>query len=216
MPRKRWRPGCRRGRSPVADYPTVLLSGSWLTQEQTSAASEFARFMHKPDQLAELAEAGFRVNGVKPPSSPVDRLPGAAVHAVGGRRRDPRHPGRSDGRPVERSGRHHHARPVDADAGRRKDPTGERDRRARGPDQSAAAHHGDGAVDVRRARGPLGGDGRAAGRPGQRAATPGGADSRAGQAVFVARRRGLVHHTAVGLPGHADQLPCGPDEFDIW
>ncbi len=63
------------GPVPVADYPTVLLSGSWLTQEQTSAASEFARFMHKPDQLAKLAEAGFRVNGVKPPSSPVTDFP---------------------------------------------------------------------------------------------------------------------------------------------
>ncbi|MFZ1176194.1 MAG: substrate-binding domain-containing protein [Mycobacterium sp.] len=63
------------GPVPVADYPTVLLSGSWLTQEQTAAASEFARFMHKPDQLAKLAKAGFRVNGVKPPSSPVTSFP---------------------------------------------------------------------------------------------------------------------------------------------
>ncbi|ORA84697.1 substrate-binding and VWA domain-containing protein [Mycobacterium malmoense] len=62
------------GPAPVADYPTVLLSGSWLTPEQTSAASEFARFMHKPEQLAKLAKAGFRVNGVKPPSSPVARF----------------------------------------------------------------------------------------------------------------------------------------------
>jgi len=59
------------GPVPVADYPAVLLSGSWLTQEQTSAASGFARFMQKPEQLAKLAKAGFRVNGVKPPSSPV-------------------------------------------------------------------------------------------------------------------------------------------------
>ncbi|MEE6177440.1 substrate-binding domain-containing protein [Mycobacterium sp. 050134] len=63
------------GPVPVADYPTVLLSGKWLTQEQTSAASEFARFMHKPEQLAKLAQAGFRVNGVKPPSSPVTSFP---------------------------------------------------------------------------------------------------------------------------------------------
>jgi hypothetical protein len=49
----------------------VLLSGSWLTPEQTSAASEFAHFMRKPEQLAKLAKAGFRVNGVNPPSSPV-------------------------------------------------------------------------------------------------------------------------------------------------
>ena len=59
------------GAAPVADYPTVLLSGSWLTPEQTAAASEFARFMRKPEQLAKLAAAGFRVNGVQPPSSPV-------------------------------------------------------------------------------------------------------------------------------------------------
>lgn len=59
----------------VADYPTVLLAGSWLSQEQQSAASEFARFARKPDQLAELAKAGFRVEGVAPPSSDVTGFP---------------------------------------------------------------------------------------------------------------------------------------------
>jgi hypothetical protein len=59
------------GPAAVADYPTVLLSGSWLSQEQVTAASEFARFMRKSDQLAELAKAGFRVEGVKTPSSDV-------------------------------------------------------------------------------------------------------------------------------------------------
>jgi hypothetical protein len=59
------------GSVPVADYPAVLLSGSWLTPEQTSAASGFARFVQKPEQLAKLAKGGFRVDGVKPPSSPV-------------------------------------------------------------------------------------------------------------------------------------------------
>ncbi|OBB83525.1 hypothetical protein A5760_10540 [Mycobacterium colombiense] len=63
------------GSAAVADYPTVLLSGSWLSREQASAASEFSRFMHKSDQLAKLAKAGFRVNGVKPPSSPVTNFP---------------------------------------------------------------------------------------------------------------------------------------------
>lgn len=63
------------GSAAVADYPTVLLSGSWLTREQASAASEFSRFMHKSDQLAKLAKAGFRVNGVKPPSSAVTNFP---------------------------------------------------------------------------------------------------------------------------------------------
>jgi hypothetical protein len=67
------------GPAPVADFPTVLLSGSWLSHEQSAAASEFARFMRKPEQLAKLAKAGFRVNGVQPPSSPVTNfaaLPG--------------------------------------------------------------------------------------------------------------------------------------------
>ncbi|MGV0748329.1 hypothetical protein [Mycolicibacter minnesotensis] len=67
-----WRPP---GPVPVADYPTVLLAGSWLSQEQVSAASEFARFARKPDQLAELAKAGFRVEGVEPPSSEVTGFP---------------------------------------------------------------------------------------------------------------------------------------------
>ncbi len=59
------------GPAAVADYPTVLLSGSWLSQEQVTAASAFARFMHKHDQLADLAKAGFRTPGVAPPSSDV-------------------------------------------------------------------------------------------------------------------------------------------------
>ncbi len=63
------------GPAAVADYPTVLLSGSWLSQEQVTAASEFARFMHKPDQLADLAKAGFRAEGTKPPKSDVANFP---------------------------------------------------------------------------------------------------------------------------------------------
>jgi hypothetical protein len=63
------------GAAPVADYPAVLLSGPWVNQEQASAANGFARFMLKPEQLAKLAKAGFRVNGVKPPSSPVTSFP---------------------------------------------------------------------------------------------------------------------------------------------
>lgn len=51
------------GPTPVADYPTVLLSGSWLSEEQVTGASEFARFMRKPDQLDVLLKAGFRVDG---------------------------------------------------------------------------------------------------------------------------------------------------------
>ncbi|HME77861.1 MAG TPA: substrate-binding domain-containing protein [Mycobacterium sp.] len=59
------------GPAAVADYPTLQLRGSWLSQDQVTAASGFAQFLHKPDQLAELAKAGFRVEGVKPPSSDV-------------------------------------------------------------------------------------------------------------------------------------------------
>jgi hypothetical protein len=62
------------GAAAIADYPTVLLSGSWLSQEQVTGASEFARFMHKSDQLSELAKAGFRAEGVKPPSSGVTKF----------------------------------------------------------------------------------------------------------------------------------------------
>lgn len=63
------------GPAAVADFPAVLLSGDWLSKEQLTAASEFDRFMRKPEQLAELAKAGFRVEGVSPPASPVTDFP---------------------------------------------------------------------------------------------------------------------------------------------
>ncbi|MGY4709297.1 substrate-binding domain-containing protein [Mycolicibacterium sp. CBM1] len=59
----------------TADYPTVLLAGKWLSEEQVSAASEFARFMRKPEQLAELAKAGFRAEGTTPPANDVVSFP---------------------------------------------------------------------------------------------------------------------------------------------
>ncbi|KUI43606.1 hypothetical protein AU197_23690 [Mycobacterium sp. IS-1590] len=59
------------GPAAMADYPTVLVSGDWLSQEQKSAASEFARFMRKPEQLAELAKAGFRTPDATLPDSDV-------------------------------------------------------------------------------------------------------------------------------------------------
>jgi hypothetical protein len=55
----------------IADYPTVLLAGNWLSQEQVTAASEFARFMRKPEQLGVLAKAGFRTPGATMPKSDV-------------------------------------------------------------------------------------------------------------------------------------------------
>lgn len=63
-----WRP---EGPTPVADFPTVLLSGDWLSQQQLTAASEFARFLRKPEQLGEFSQAGFRVEGQDPPASDV-------------------------------------------------------------------------------------------------------------------------------------------------
>lgn len=59
----------------VADYPTVLLAGDWLSAEQTAGASEFARFLRKPDQLARLAEAGFRSPDATLPDSDVTDFP---------------------------------------------------------------------------------------------------------------------------------------------
>jgi hypothetical protein len=72
------------GPTAMADYPTALLSGNWLSQEQVSAASEFARFMRKPEQLTELAKAGFRTEGGTPPKSDVTSFaPVSAPLSVG-------------------------------------------------------------------------------------------------------------------------------------
>ena len=72
------------GPTAMADYPTVLLSGSWLSQEQVTAASEFARFLRKPEQLAELAKVGFRTDGGKTPKSDVTNFaPVSAPLSVG-------------------------------------------------------------------------------------------------------------------------------------
>ncbi len=60
----------------VADFPTVLLGGDWLGEEQVSAASEFERFLRKPEQLAELTKAGFRTDGGgTPPANDVISFP---------------------------------------------------------------------------------------------------------------------------------------------
>lgn len=63
------------GPAAVADFPAVLLSGDWLSKEEVTAASEFDRFMRKPEQLEKLAAAGFRVDGAAPPQSPVTDFP---------------------------------------------------------------------------------------------------------------------------------------------
>ena len=102
------------GPTAMADYPTVLLSGNWLSQEQVSAASEFARFMRKPEQLAELAKAGFRTEGGTPPKSDVTSFAPVSCAAVGGRRRDAGNAGQHADRAGRESRRDDHARPVDA------------------------------------------------------------------------------------------------------
>ena len=71
-----WMPS---GRAAVADYPTVLLAGPWLIEEQIAGASEFARFLRKDDQLAELAKAGFRAEGVSPEPNDVVEFPPMAA-----------------------------------------------------------------------------------------------------------------------------------------
>lgn len=69
------------GSAAVADYPTVLLAGPWLSDEQVAAASEFARFLRKSEQLDELAKAGFRSEDANPPANDVVDFPprGAAL-----------------------------------------------------------------------------------------------------------------------------------------
>ncbi len=68
------------GPAAVADFPAVLLAGDWIAEEQASAASEFERFLHKPEQLAELAKAGFRTEGNTPTSN--DVIPFAPLAAT--------------------------------------------------------------------------------------------------------------------------------------
>jgi hypothetical protein len=72
------------GPTATADYPTVLLKGTWLSQEQVTAASEFSRFLRKPEQLGELAKLGFRADGGETPKSDVTTFaPVSAPLSVG-------------------------------------------------------------------------------------------------------------------------------------
>ena len=72
------------GPTAMADYPTVLLSGDWLSQEQVSAASEFARFMRKPEQLGGAGQGRFPRRGRYAAKSDVTSFaPVAAPLSVG-------------------------------------------------------------------------------------------------------------------------------------
>ena len=59
------------GPAAVADYPMASLSGDWLSEEQVTAASEFKKFLQKPQQQADLAKAGFRAGDEPLPNSDV-------------------------------------------------------------------------------------------------------------------------------------------------
>jgi Bacterial extracellular solute-binding protein len=61
------------GPTALADYPSVQLSGDWVSREQAAAASEFDRYLRKPEAQAELVKAGFRadVDGTALPTSDV-------------------------------------------------------------------------------------------------------------------------------------------------
>jgi Bacterial extracellular solute-binding protein len=59
------------GPTAEADYPTAVFSGNWLSEEQVTAANEFVGFLRKPEQLADLAKAGFRAQGGTTPKSDV-------------------------------------------------------------------------------------------------------------------------------------------------
>jgi len=68
----------------VADFPAVLLSGDWVSEEQAAAASQFERFLTKPEQLAELNKAGFRTpNATMPNSAVTPFAPLGATLSVG-------------------------------------------------------------------------------------------------------------------------------------
>ncbi|MFZ0835700.1 MAG: substrate-binding domain-containing protein [Mycobacterium sp.] len=63
------------GPAAVADYPMASLSGDWLSEEQVTAASEFKKFLQKPEQQADLTKAGFRAENQPPPDSDVTGFP---------------------------------------------------------------------------------------------------------------------------------------------
>lgn len=76
-----WQPP---GPTPVADFPAVLLSGDWISEEQASGASEFERFLLKPEQLSALTTAGFRTEDNVPPANDVvDFAPVASTLVIG-------------------------------------------------------------------------------------------------------------------------------------
>ena len=202
------------GPTAIADYPTVLLSGNWLSQEQVSAASEFARFMRKPEQLAELAKAGFRTEGGTPPKSDVTSFaPVSAPLSVGDAAtratlantltapvESPAVTIMLDqSMPTDEGGKSRLANVVAALNARLQ---------ALPPSSAVGLWTFDG-IEGRSevSTGPLS-------DPRQRAAAVGGVDQRPGLADRVGRRRGVVHHAAVDLHRRDGEFPSGPEQFD--
>ena len=201
------------GPTAIADYPTALLSGKWLSQEQVTAASEFARFMRKPEQLAELAKAGFRTEGGTPPKSDVTELRARVGAAVGGDAAIRATLANTLTAPVESP-----AVTIMLDQSMPTDEGG----KSRLANVVAALNARLQALPPNSAVGLWTFDGtegrsevsdRPAVRSGQRAAALGGVDQRPELAGRIGRRCGVVHHAAVDLHGQGE-FPSGPEQFD--
>ena len=196
----------------LADFPTVLLAGPWLSDEQVSAASEFARFMGKPEQLEVLAKAGFRAEGTTNAANDVVSFPALAAPLPVG---DDATRTAVAGAVSPAAGA---ATTVVLDQGLTGDEGG-RPRltkvaaalsnriRALPPNAAVGLWTFDGA-DSRPVvpGGPLSDD--LAGQPRSAALTVD-----AGRPVTDRRRRGLVHHTAPGVFRCARELSPGTTEF---
>ncbi len=204
------------GPAAVADYPTLQLRGSWLSQDQVTAANGFAQFMHKPDQLAELAKAGFRVEGVKPPSSDVTSF--AALPSTLSVGDDTMRATLANTVTTPSSGP---AAIIMLEQSMTTDEGGKTrlgnvvaalDNRIKAlPPNSVIGlwtfDGKEGRAEVR--AGPLADD-----VDGQ---TPvGRADRRTGQAARVVRWRGVVHHAAADLQGRTGQLPSRARRIRCW
>ena len=141
------------GPTAIADYPTVLLGGHWLSQEQVSRRQRVRPVPAQAGSARRARQAGFRADGGEtaarvtsssfaPLSAPLS-VGDTAMRAT---------LANALTAPARQPGRHDHARPVDDRPGGRQDPVGQRDRGARRATADAAADVGGRAVDLRRCR----------------------------------------------------------------
>ena len=181
-----------------------------------TAASEFAQFMHKPDQLAELAKAGFRVEGIKSPKSDVTSFPALpstlsvgddATRATLANTVTTPSNGPAAIIMLEQS--------MTTDEGgktRLGNVVGALDDRIKALPPSAVI--GLWTFDGKEGRsevtaGPL--CDQVDGKPRSDALT-----AALDQAARVVRWRGVVHHAAADLQGRADQFPCRTERIRCW